>query len=66
MVTPARTPTSSGSKPIPLSSYRLWQETLESALHGVTAHPVKTAQYSYYTVSKTHLRIFMKKIYIFI
>jgi hypothetical protein len=45
MVTPTRTPTSSGRKPIPLSSYRLWQETLESALRGVTVHPVKTAQY---------------------
>ncbi len=37
-----RTPTSSGSKPSPLSSSGPLQEVWESALHGVTIHPVYT------------------------
>ncbi len=41
MVIPTRTPTSSGSKLAPLSSSRLWQEALESALHRVTVHSIE-------------------------
>jgi hypothetical protein len=40
MIKPTRTPTSSRSKPASLSSSRLQQEALESALHGVNVHPV--------------------------